>query len=106
MPKLYLALLALAAILGCRENAEHPDRYPELDNYLTTYNHEYQRRSYASSLAEWESNTHIVEGDSSNAIHTRRANEDLARFVGSSENISRIQQFLKQRDRLSPLQAR
>ncbi|HWN18995.1 MAG TPA: M2 family metallopeptidase, partial [Gemmatimonadales bacterium] len=48
----------------------------------------------------------IVEGDSTNSIRTRRANEALARFVGSNDNIARIQEYLRDRDRLSPVQAR
>jgi peptidyl-dipeptidase A len=106
MPKNVLVLLSLLALLGCGATAERPPRNPELEHFLATYGREYQRLSYASALAEWESNTHIVEGDSSNAIRTRRANEALARFVGSSENIARIQRFLQQRDGLSSLEAR
>jgi peptidyl-dipeptidase A len=106
MSKYNLALLSLAALLGCRADAARPAGNPALDNYLADYNKAYQRLNYASAQAEWESNTHIVEGDSSNAVRTRRANEELARFVGSRENIGRIQQFLAQPDRLTPLQAR
>ena len=101
----YLLLLPLA-LLGCRASAERPHGNPELEHFLADYNQSFQRLSYASNLAEWESNTHIVVGDSTNAIRTRRANENLARFVGSSENITTIQRFLKQRDRLTPLEAR
>ncbi|HEY3011161.1 MAG TPA: M2 family metallopeptidase, partial [Gemmatimonadales bacterium] len=106
MPRLYPALISVAVLLGCRADAEPSTKNPELDAYLAGYAREYQRLNYASALAEWESNTHIVEGDSSNAIRTRRANEALARFVGSAENIAKIKGYLERRDRLSPLQAR
>jgi peptidyl-dipeptidase A len=106
MAKSSSALLLLIALLGCRSSAANPPRDPQLENFLTGYNHEFQRLTYASELAEWESNTHIVEGDSSNEVRTRQANEALARFVGSSENIARIRQYLQQRDRLTRLEAR
>lgn len=101
--KRYLALLML---LACRSSGAGSTSDVELDTYLSDYGREYQRLSYESTLAEWESNTRIVEGDSSNAIRTRRANEALARFVGSNHNIARIRGYLKDRDGLSPLQAR
>ena len=106
MFQLRLGLLSLVLLLGCRADAKPSARNPELDSYLVSYAKEYRRLYYAGSLAEWKSNTRIVEGDSTNAVRTRRANEALAAFVGSTENIARIKGFLEQRDRLSPLQAR
>jgi peptidyl-dipeptidase A len=106
MPSHRLAPLPALLLLACQAGDARPTDYPEARAYLAEYAKEYQRLSYTSSLAEWESNTHIVEGDSTNAIRTRRANEALARFVGSNENITKIRGFLKERDRLSPLQAR
>jgi peptidyl-dipeptidase A len=99
-------LIPLVLAIACRTDAKPSPANPELDAYLASYAREYQRLYYGSSLAEWESNTRIVEGDSSNAVRTRRANEALAAFVGSNENIARIKGFLEHRDRLSPLQVR
>jgi len=101
-----LVAVFLTLLLGCRADAARPKPPAELDAYLNSYAQEYQRLYYASSLAEWESNTHIVEGDSSNAIRTRQANEALARFVGSTQNIDRIKGYLAHREQLDPLQAR
>jgi peptidyl-dipeptidase A len=99
--------LALLVVLGaCQGSGARPAHNPELETYLSDYAKEYQRLSYASQLAEWQSNTHIVEGDSTNAIRTRKANEALARFVGSNDNIAKIQGYLKDRTALSPLQVR
>lgn len=106
MKTLQFAILTLVALLACQSDAARPAAGGELDTYLSDYGKEYQRLSNESALAEWESNTRIVEGDSANAIRTRRANEALARFVGSNENIGRIRGYLRDRDRLSPLQAR
>jgi peptidyl-dipeptidase A len=106
MPKQLIAFLSALAVLGCRADAQRPPQNPQVERFLADYSKEYQRLDYASNLAEWESNTHIVEGDSTNAVRTRRADEDLARFVGSTENINRIKGFLEHRDRLTPLEAR
>jgi peptidyl-dipeptidase A len=78
----------------------------DAQRYLDEYAREYQRLYYASSLAEWESNTRIVEGDTTNAARTRAANEALARFVGSEDNINRIRGLLANRARLTLLQVR
>ncbi len=98
--------LAVLLLLACQEGAARTAADPELDAYLSEYNEEYQQLAYESQLAEWRSNTRIVEGDSTNAIRTRRANEALARFVGSNENITRIRGYLKDREKLTPLQGR
>src|SRR5882724_13288230 len=106
MPIARPVLLPVVLAIACRADAERMPRNAEVESYLTGYSKEYQRLNYASALAEWESNTHIVEGDSSNALRTQRANEQLAHFVGSAENITRIKGYLEHRDRLTPLQAR
>jgi peptidyl-dipeptidase A len=106
MPLRRASLLPALLLLSCQSGAARPTANAELDAYLTQYGHEYQNLSKQSNLAEWASNTRIVEGDSTNSVRTRRANEALARFVGSNENIARIRGFLKDRGRLSPLQAR
>lgn len=40
----------------------------DVDSYLSRYGQEFQRLSYESALAEWESNTRIVERDSTNSV--------------------------------------
>lgn len=78
----------------------------EAQAFIDQYTGEYQKLYYASAKAEWASNTHIVEGDSTNAIATREANEALAKFSGSTENINQAQKFLSQKDNLLPLQVK
>ena len=78
----------------------------EVDEYLTSYEAEYQRLFTAQQEAEWAANTRIVPGDTVNAARVRAAGEAYAAFVGSVENIERIQGYLAERERLTPLQAR
>lgn len=74
--------------------------------YLDSYDREYQRLYKASSEAQWASNTRIVEGDSTNAVRTRAADEALNAFVGSTQNITTIRTFLRAESVITPLQKR
>ncbi len=78
----------------------------EVDGYLATYELELQRLYYDWSQAEWESNTRIVDGDTTNAARTRRARAAFVQLVGSVENIDAISRYLEQGDKLSDLQVR
>ena len=78
----------------------------DVESWLASYDSTYRRLYYESSLAEWASNTRIVEGDTTNAARTRRANEALATFVGSVANIERIRGYLANRAALTPIQVR
>jgi peptidyl-dipeptidase A len=78
----------------------------EVDQFIKSYEHEYQRLYYDWNKAEWASNTHIVEGDTTNAVRTRRAHEAWTRFVGSVKNIEKTRGYLEKKDQLQPLQVR
>jgi peptidyl-dipeptidase A len=93
--------LVLMALAGCGGNQRLQQ---EVDGWLAQYNQTYQQLSYAANQADWQSQTHIVEGDSTNAVRTRAAKGELAKFVGSVENIEKIRGYLKQADRLTPLE--
>jgi peptidyl-dipeptidase A len=73
-----------------------------IDNYTT----QFQELYYTSAEAEWASNTQIIEGDSTNAVATRKANEALAEFTGSIQNIENIKKLLKHQKQLTPLQVK
>ena len=78
----------------------------EVDAYLAGYTATYKRLYYDSQLAQWASNTHIVAGDTTNAARTKQAQEAFARFVGSTENVTKIRGYLERRAELAPLQVR
>ncbi len=94
---------AFLLLFGCqsRENFQ-----AEVQQFIDGYTTQYQQLYYAASKAEWKSNTRIIEGDSTNAIATRKANEALAAFTGSAKNIGKIQAYLKKKNRLTPLQVK
>lgn len=94
-----VALLALA-LAACGGTGS---LQKEVDAWLAEYGRTYQRLTYAAQQADWQSQTHIVEGDTTNAARTKAAKGELAQFVGSVENIDRIRGYLKQSSRLTPL---
>ncbi len=76
------------------------------DAFLQRYDAELQPLYYASSKAEWEANTHIVEGDTTASARARAANEALADFTGRVTTIETARRLLERRDDLTPLQVR
>ena len=94
-------LLLFSLAYGCSD-----DLKVEVDAYLTEYAQTMQALAYEAEKADWASNTHIVEGDTTNAARTQRAQKALAAYLGSVENIERIRGYLAQRDLLDPLKVR
>lgn len=76
----------------------------EANLFLDEYTKSFKLLYYDRSRAEWESNTHIVDGDTTNAYNSQQANEAYASFVGSEMVIKRTSEFLDQKEMLSPLQ--
>jgi peptidyl-dipeptidase A len=109
----YLAAISAAVMLtGCASSGTTPSEVAgsvtqaAVQAYLDSYEREYQKLYAASSEAQWASNTRIVEGDSTNAVRQRAADEAFNAFVGSTENINRIRAFLAAGSVLTPLQKR
>jgi len=94
-------LTGLLIINGCDNSKE---LQKDAQKFIDDYSAQYQKLYYQSSLAEWALNTHIVEGDSTNAVNYRNASEAFADFTGSKENITKIQGFLKEKDKLTDIQ--
>jgi peptidyl-dipeptidase A len=114
MRRSFAAISALALLAGCVSTGAGTNATETIGNvtqaavqaYLDSYAREYQKLYAASSEAQWASNTRIVEGDSTNAVRQRAADEALNAFVGSTENINRIRAFLAAGSVLTPLQKR
>ena len=96
--KRIVLLLAGLVLIGCADVPQQAQQF--LDSYTT----EFQKLYYASAKAEWRSNTYIVEGDNSAEEATKAANEALANFTGSKENIETARELLKSKDQLTPIQ--
>ncbi len=96
-----LLLAATALLASCSKNVEKPAQA-----FVDTYTLELVRLSIAVNEAEWASNTHIVEGDTTNAHNSKVAKEAYAAFTGNTANIEQAQKFLESRDKLPPLLVR
>ncbi|TYZ14495.1 M2 family metallopeptidase [Hymenobacter lutimineralis] len=83
-----------------------PNWSQQADEFLKAYSAEYQRLYTQSAEAEWRSNTHIVAGDTANSGATARANERMAAFTGSVQNIQRLRELLEHKAELSDLQVK
>ncbi len=73
-------------------------------SYLDRYNAKYRELYTSSNEGQWKVNTHMVKGDSSNAIASGKADEAMAAFTGSKANIDSSQYFLKYEKELTDLQ--
>ncbi len=70
----------------------------EAQLFLEEYNKTFQQLYYASAEAEWAANTKIVVGDTTNAHAVKLANEAIAAFTGSEENIATAKRLLAHAD--------
>ena len=101
-----LVLLSMTLSACALTESGDPALQAEVQRFLDAYNATYQQLATASSEAQWASNTHIVDGDATNAQRTQAADEALAAFTGSAENIETARAFLVRRGALADLQVR
>src|SRR6476661_3526105 len=101
--KSLLMLSASACFLASCENAKKATQ-TDAQSFIDNYTKQYVQLYTNSSNAQWKSNTEIVEGDSTNTINARKADEAMAAFTGSKENIDKARKLLEQKDMLSDLQ--
>ncbi len=107
MKRICLSSIALAMTLGIGACGDGNKKLQEdAQVYLDQYSTEYQKLYTASGEAQWQSNTHIVAGDTTNATRTKAADQALANFTGSTEAIGKIKGFLEQKSKLTPIQVR
>ncbi|MBD2722257.1 M2 family metallopeptidase [Hymenobacter armeniacus] len=124
MKKHLLPLMAAATLAACAPTAKTPvattpaapmaptvpptapDYRAQAQQFLDGYNADYVRLYTASSEAEWRSNTHIVAGDTANAGATTRANQRMAAFTGSADNIRQLRELLSHKADLTELQVK
>ena len=82
------------------------DIQTEVNEFLNAYTKTFTQLYYDSSKAEWDANTRIVAGDTTNAYKVQQANEAFAKFTGSTENIEKTRLFLGYKDSLEIVQIR
>lgn len=99
------ALALVSLVFAANAPAAPPaDARAEAQAFLDAYTNTANDLRYAYQLADWRSNTHIVEGDETNAKATREALEKLTAFTGSRANIETATRLLTKRKDLTRLQ--
>lgn len=108
--KTSLVLLAIVLCFAVAANnkraAQAADARAEAQKFIDDYAARWNNLRTEYQLADWESNTRIIEGDDTNTRRTNAALEQLAAFTGSRRNIDAAKRFLQSRNRLTPLQAK
>ncbi len=90
--------------VGC--TGESPTDSSDVQQFLDEYSAKYQALDYEDSLARWDLNTHIVDGDTTAAARASAAGEARAAFTGSTDVIERVREILAHPEELTPLQKR
>ena len=92
-------ILCLISICLCQCKPEAGENNQTLskdtDAFLEQYTSTLKGLYYAAAEAEWKLNTYIVEGDTITGQQAEQANQALADFTGSKENIEKARKFLE-----------
>lgn len=100
-------MLCLSAILvsGCKSSETNNNAtQTEAQKFLDKYTEEYVKLYTASSEAQWNNNTVMKDGDSTNRMAAEKADEAMAAFTGSKENIETAKRLLQNGKDLSDIQ--
>jgi peptidyl-dipeptidase A len=105
---LFVALASFLVFNSCENKQNNSTRNSNLnkdvEEFLSTYNKEYQQYLIASNEGQWALNTHIVEGDTLAAKNAEKADEAYAKFTGSNDHVEKAKKFLEKKDSLTQLQ--
>lgn len=105
---LLLTVVTLCAWLpaGGRGGTNNLNAGTEAQKFIDEYTAAWNRLRYDYTLADWESNTKIVEGDATNAKRTIANLERLTAFTGSKANIAAATKLLQKKKELTTLQVK
>lgn len=108
MKKAIVAICISATILSsCHQGGESNDStQAAAQKFIDGYTEQYVKLYTNSSEAQWKSNTEIVKGDSTNTVNAAKADEAMAAFTGSQQNIDSARKYLDIKDKLTPIQAK
>jgi len=105
MRKLLCVSAAMVLLLAACDQKKNGVR-DEAQNFLDDYSQEYVKLYTQDQLAQWISNIEIKKNDSTNTLAAQKADEALAVFTGSKDNIDKARKFLDQKAELSEIQVK
>lgn len=91
---------------GAKKDAGPTKEQTEAQQFLDGYTQKYVTLYTNSSEAQWKANIEIKEGDTTNTVAARKADEAMAEFTGSKENIETARKLMDVKDKLTDLQVR
>ncbi|MBA3828756.1 MAG: M2 family metallopeptidase [Taibaiella sp.] len=100
MKRYLLAALCVLAIAGCHDTDPKTSAQDFIDGYTT----EYVKLYTADQEAQWKANIEIKKGDSTNSTAAQKADEAMAVFTGSKENIEKARSLMAHKEQLTELQ--
>lgn len=103
---LLIVFLLLAFIPGGQRVASASSVRDDAQKFIDQFTAQWLQLRYAYSQASWNSNTRIIEGDDANSKAENAALERLTAFTGSKDNIEKASAFLKEQNKLTPLQVK
>lgn len=108
MKKLLMALsLSVFLFASCGGDAEKESAtQKEAQEFIDNYTDQYVKLSTEASEAAWKLNIEIIPGDSTNKMAAQKADEALAAFTGSEENINKATEYLEHKDELTDIQVK
>lgn len=108
MKKLLMALsLSVFLFASCGGDAEKKSAaQKEAQVFIDNYTDQYVKLSTEASEAAWKLNIEIIPGDSTNKLAAQKADEALAAFTGSEENINKATEYLEHKDELTDIQVK
>jgi peptidyl-dipeptidase A len=104
----YLSVLCLSAVLlfSCNGDGNNDVLQQEAQKFIDTYTTEYVKLYTNSSEAQWKAQIAIVEGDTTNTANAAKADEAMAAFTGSKDNIENAKKYLEQKEKLTEIQVK
>lgn len=100
-------MLALLFACKAQEGTQQlTEEQQAAQNFLDSFHQGFLRVYYDYSEAQWQSNTRIVEGDSTNAVNERKAGEVYSNYIGSKALIDRVRSLLADKSELTELQVK
>lgn len=102
--------LSLACFLlgscGGSEEKKGSKEQTEAQTFIDGYSQKYVELYTNVSNAQWRANIEIKDGDTANTVAARLADEAMAEFSGSKDNIENARKFMAIKDKLTDLQVR
>lgn len=100
-----IMLISSSLLLSCHDSGRHSNA-AEAQKFIDHYTKEYVKLYTSAKSARWQSNIEIKENDFSNVMIEQGADQALAAFIGSKENITSARKYLNPKYQLTKMQVK